>query len=870
MNKSINDQNSESESNFEDRALDSMLREFGDSCDEGVEFLSRLESQIGPGKFFGRSSLMEQVDFTKPTDVPASEAVVKVPSRSFGSQFWLVALSCVAAVFAAIVAINWILFNASEGSHIARVANEGSVENATEIEVKNADLVIALPKVQREKESSLAPEVGPEKASSPSEPANSAIVDNRSTTNEAVAIEQVPAKPDRDFVWDMKIKFDDENEFARVVLNGKTLFAKVSGRSFDLVLARVSHEVARRVHFVSPVLGEPWVGQIEIDSPSLQTKVKFVGVDEMCEVTRSLRKRARETIEFPPYKFNVLGREAKYPKDALFPKGGLQMLAIARSLELRIIDECVLKAETILQSYLEPDLGNEDLPFLVLEGRSNSKQFQNYRTITPDELLQFQETARLNIPPATDAFLAETSLQETDPLTLKNDLVRASSEISMFGTRDEFFETQKLISGTSLAGRVTAESEKLLSDATVVLERLKKTSDKKARIEIRREHERIMARRQQLLRQSSLAVRRSQSRPAKEVDPIEPLMSLLPYRKDLQGLNLVMGDDCHLAPDNAKTLEVVSTLCGPVLQQFDRFGTRNFDSHTAVRMQAITNMIDSVAAHPKATQALGTLDQMLQIEKPAIRLALVKALHQTNSKIGCGLLTCYARYDLDPEVRVAAVDALRSYPSELYRSNLLDGFQYPWPEVAKHSAEALVRLNDTDAIPALVELLNRPDPRMPQRKGNQIVQRELVAINHMKNCTLCHADSQSKSDSGRGLIPVWGTPLAPQYYGAVSGATVRADVTYLRQDFSVIQPVKDHGPWPENQRFDYVVRESVVSAEQRAAAVEEFKGQPNEYHAAIAKALRLLTKENPRDNSYATWKRIVLNRSKANKSSTRR
>jgi hypothetical protein len=31
-------------------------------------------------------------------------------------------------------------------------------------------------------------------------------------------------------------------------------------------------------------------------------------------------------------------------------------------------------------------------------------------------------------------------------------------------------------------------------------------------------------------------------------------------------------------------------------------------------------------------------------------------------------------------------------------------------------------------------------------------------------------------------------------------------VTYLRQDFSALERVPDHGQWPEYQRFDYVIR----------------------------------------------------------------
>jgi hypothetical protein len=38
-------------------------------------------------------------------------------------------------------------------------------------------------------------------------------------------------------------------------------------------------------------------------------------------------------------------------------------------------------------------------------------------------------------------------------------------------------------------------------------------------------------------------------------------------------------------------------------------------------------------------------------------------------------------------------------------------------------------------------------------------------------------------------------------------------VTYLRQDFAVTQPVDKHGPWPANQRYDYLVRSKPVPPE---------------------------------------------------------
>jgi hypothetical protein len=55
-------------------------------------------------------------------------------------------------------------------------------------------------------------------------------------------------------------------------------------------------------------------------------------------------------------------------------------------------------------------------------------------------------------------------------------------------------------------------------------------------------------------------------------------------------------------------------------------------------------------------------------------------------------------------------------------------------------------------------------------------------------------------------VPVPGQRIPEQYYQESLGVFVRADITYLKQDFSVMHPVKDHGDWPYMQRFDYLVR----------------------------------------------------------------
>jgi hypothetical protein len=72
---------------------------------------------------------------------------------------------------------------------------------------------------------------------------------------------------------------------------------------------------------------------------------------------------------------------------------------------------------------------------------------------------------------------------------------------------------------------------------------------------------------------------------------------------------------------------------------------------------------------------------------------------------------------------------------------------------------------------------------------------------------------------------------------------VRADVTYLRQDFSLLQKVADADPWPEMQRFDYLVRERVLTEKEAQAYQAEFarREATNPYRRAALAALRRLT-----------------------------
>ena len=84
---------------------------------------------------------------------------------------------------------------------------------------------------------------------------------------------------------------------------------------------------------------------------------------------------------------------------------------------------------------------------------------------------------------------------------------------------------------------------------------------------------------------------------------------------------------------------------------------------------------------------------------------------------------------------------------------------------------------------------------------------------------------------------------SPGYHCPTSDIVVRVDITYLRQDFSLLLKVPDAYPWPEMQRFDYVVRSRVVTEQEATALQEELaRRQANSpYREAALTALRRLT-----------------------------
>lgn len=262
----------------------------------------------------------------------------------------------------------------------------------------------------------------------------------------------------------------------------------------------------------------------------------------------------------------------------------------------------------------------------------------------------------------------------------------------------------------------------------------------------------------------------------------------------------------------------------------DRKNPPRLASPLAEKRAALFDQWCTAAHLEKYRGAPATLLQMLQIEEMPLRLALVKRLAQAKSTAAVPMLVNRAVMDLAPEVRQAATKALRTHPAKTYLPDLLKALRYPWPPVAENAAESLIQLSPPEAVKPLRAFLERSDSQ-----PNRPVIRELVRINHLRNCLLCHAPSVGESDGlVRASVPKRNVSLT-SYYGGTSGAFIRADTTFLRQDFSVILKVKDK-PWPEEQRFDFVVRT------RPAAKGEEETGNEPQRQAAL-RVLQALTQK---------------------------
>jgi hypothetical protein len=267
---------------------------------------------------------------------------------------------------------------------------------------------------------------------------------------------------------------------------------------------------------------------------------------------------------------------------------------------------------------------------------------------------------------------------------------------------------------------------------------------------------------------------------------------------------------------------------------------------------------------------IAALMQVLAPEPVDMRLGLVKYLSGVSHVEATKALARLAIFSPEEEVQRAAVAALGVRRERDYSDILVQGLRYPWPAVARRAADALVKLERTDLVPRLVDLLDAPDPRAPMTKEvdgkRTTVVKELVRVNHHRSCLLCHAPNKPDTVALEALtaeVPLPGVPLPEPFEGYGNKSPdlfVRVDVTYLRQDFSVRQAVADANPWPEMQRFDFLVRTrelTEVEAESyRAAYARPEPGRPSPYQRAALAALRDLTGKDTEPTAEG-WRRLL-------------
>src|SRR5579884_3855922 len=271
----------------------------------------------------------------------------------------------------------------------------------------------------------------------------------------------------------------------------------------------------------------------------------------------------------------------------------------------------------------------------------------------------------------------------------------------------------------------------------------------------------------------------------------------------------------------------------------------------------------------------GTLVQMMQVEEEPIRLEMIGQLDKIGSAKASAALAKRALFDSSAEARKAAVAALKKRQPKEYMPELLKGFRHPWPAVAEHAADALAKLKPPESEAALVQLLDKTDPRAPFRdpKTKKLMVPEMVRINHLRNCFLCHAASAGEGDGllvaslpepsrlvqkGKNKDQLKRTnnqekpasSTGRPYYAPPVKDAVRADLTFLRQDFSAMLKGKDGKP----ERFDFFIRTRRAKPEDWLGLSDNDMDYPQ--RKSVLRALRKITGKDGGD-SPGRWRELL-------------
>ncbi len=340
-------------------------------------------------------------------------------------------------------------------------------------------------------------------------------------------------------------------------------------------------------------------------------------------------------------------------------------------------------------------------------------------------------------------------------------------------------------------------------------------------------------------------------------------------RSELRGLPFVMGAACRQERGKASSFQAsVSAVRDGQEADSARFAAHDpkGDPHSPFWN---TYLAETGHQGIDTDHGIAALTQILAPERITMRASLLARLKQSNRPEATRAIARSAIFDSDPAIRVAAVNALKDRPRAEYDDILMHGLRYPLPSVARHTAQVMLALNRTDLLPKVAAFLDEaapgdPAPQKVEGKPACVVH-ELVRINHHRNCLLCHPPTQTgETFEVPGVIPIPGMafPTSPkEAYGAAQSLgepMVRADTTYLRQDFSVLMPVAGAAPWPDMQRFDFLVRTRVVDGKELAILQADMKARAadfvSENHKAAMKVLRDLSGQDAAPNA-AAWQK---------------
>jgi hypothetical protein len=343
------------------------------------------------------------------------------------------------------------------------------------------------------------------------------------------------------------------------------------------------------------------------------------------------------------------------------------------------------------------------------------------------------------------------------------------------------------------------------------------------------------------------------------------LKLLREHRPDLDGLPFQKAEARRLSEQRAREFDRAVRLVRRALANWrprpEPFHV-HFESALAVELGSLSKK-ERASAEEMTHARIAASMQMLIIEPEPIQVELVDYLAGVKLPEATRALARLAIFPFEEATREAALAALKKRDTGDVTDMLLAGLRYPWPGVGKKAAQVIVDLKRTDLVPRLVDVLDEPDPLSPwlqlDASGRKVLMvRELVRINHHRNCLLCHAPGNPDT-SLRGLLAPVPSPresLPQSVYSPTNpDILIRADVTYLRQDFTLLLPVEKHGNWPEIQRFDFFVRTRQATKEEaKKGTGKRQPGYVAPAHRTVVSALEQLTGRTG-GPSAAVWRR---------------